>query len=60
MLKAAAERGVTVNIIIYKEVQAALTLDSAVSKSVANFCRNSPLTSIEAYQKSPRGSASQH
>lgn len=30
MLKAAAERGVTVNIIIYKEVQAALTLDSVV------------------------------
>ncbi|KAJ3493390.1 hypothetical protein NLG97_g4763 [Lecanicillium saksenae] len=32
MLKAAAERGVTVNIIIYKEVQAALTLDSAHTK----------------------------
>ena len=31
MLKAAAERGITVNIIVYKEVQAALTLDSAVS-----------------------------
>ncbi len=34
MLKAAAERGVTVNVIIYKEVQAALTLDSAVSNSI--------------------------
>ncbi|KAJ4164596.1 hypothetical protein LMH87_006264 [Akanthomyces muscarius] len=32
MLKAAAERGVTVNVIIYKEVQAALTLDSAHTK----------------------------
>lgn len=32
MLKAAAERGVTVNIIIYKEVEAALTLDSAHTK----------------------------
>lgn len=31
MLKAAAERGVKVHIIVYKEVQAALTLDSAVS-----------------------------
>ncbi|TQV98777.1 hypothetical protein V2A60_007522 [Cordyceps javanica] len=32
MLKTAAERGVTVNVIIYKEVQAALTLDSAHTK----------------------------
>lgn len=30
MLQAAAERGVQVNVIVYKEVEAALTLDSAV------------------------------
>lgn len=30
MLKAAAERGVKVHIIVYKEVEAALTLDSTV------------------------------
>lgn len=32
LLKAAAERGVMVNIIVYKEVEAALTLDSNVSQ----------------------------
>lgn len=31
MLKAAAERGVKIYVIVYKEVEAALTLDSAVS-----------------------------
>jgi phospholipase D1/2 len=30
LLQAAAERGVQVNVIVYKEVEAALTLDSAV------------------------------
>ncbi|KAH7328165.1 putative phospholipase D [Stachybotrys elegans] len=33
MLKAAAERGVKVNIIVYKEVRAALTLDSAHTRT---------------------------
>lgn len=31
MLKAAAERGVKVHIVVYKEVEAALTCDSRVS-----------------------------
>lgn len=34
MLKAAAERGVKVYIIVYKEVEAALTLNSAVRVNV--------------------------
>lgn len=36
MLKAAAERGVKVHIIVYKEVEAALTCNSRVSR-VANL-----------------------
>lgn len=41
MLQAAAERGVQVNVIVYKEVEAALTLDSAVCNSISrfSFCR---------------------
>lgn len=34
MLKAAAERGVRVNVIVYKEVEAALTLNSQHTKSI--------------------------
>lgn len=34
MLQAAAERGVQINVIVYKEVEAALTLDSAVCNSI--------------------------
>lgn len=37
MLQAAAERGVQVNIIVYKEVEAALTLDSAVCNPISHF-----------------------
>jgi phospholipase D1/2 len=33
MLKAAAERGVRINIVVYKEVEAALTLNSKVSRT---------------------------
>jgi hypothetical protein len=54
MLKAAAERGVTINIIAYKEVQAALTLDSAVSTtSQSTSTGPRQLTGIHSTQNMP-------
>ncbi len=51
MLKAAAERGVIVNIIVYKEVQAALTLDSAVGSHLTMCVREAAgLTNMTAYE----------
>lgn len=45
MLKAAAERGVKVYILVYKEVEAALTLNSAVRSYLAQRCL-SPLSPL--------------
>lgn len=44
MLKAAAERGVVINIIVYKEVDAALTLNSKVSPYIDTLRLSSPCT----------------
>jgi phospholipase D1/2 len=53
MLKAAAERGVKVHIIVYKEVEAALTCNSAV-RHFYSMARSWLLTrSPSAYQARP-------
>ncbi|TDZ40589.1 Phospholipase D1 [Colletotrichum spinosum] len=52
LLKAAAERGVKINIIVYKEVEAALTLKS--SNGVFVRCLNRPLTHADILPKHTR------
>lgn len=59
MLKAAADRGVVVNVIIYKEVQAALTLDSAVCKR-DNSLQGRHIHNSLAYQEGLGIAALQH
>jgi hypothetical protein len=67
MLQAAAERGVKINVIVYKEVEAALTLDSAVCNAkysiflayfeISSHCS---YASRVAHQACPREAAPQY